>query len=245
MTTLCIDIGNTALKWAVFRNNILLHHDRCEDLDLKRLLLAASPFSPDAGMVCSTVDIPGHIKNDILQTPYPILFLNGQTPLPIVNRYLTPDTLGPDRIAAAVGAWQQQPDRNLLIIDSGTAITYDFVSAQGEYLGGNISPGVDMRFRALHQFTAHLPFVDKSGEHPEIGNNTETAIRCGVLDGVKHEITGIIHELSLKYPKLSVFLTGGNIFSFDVSVKKRIFADNYLVLRGLDAILTYINTKNA
>jgi type III pantothenate kinase len=142
-----------------------------------------------------------------------------------------------DRIAAAVGAYSILPQRDILIIDAGTAITYDIVTKDGEYIGGNISAGIDLRFKALNEFTAKLPLVKSDGVKPFIGNNTETAIRCGILDGVKHEIEGFINQFTAKYPHLLVFLTGGTDFDFDERVKKRIFADKFLVLRGLNRIL--------
>ena len=133
-------------------------------------------------------------KEMILKLPFPMLeFLSGITPVPIVNKYRTPKTLGSDRLAAAVAAEWLQPGRNVLIIDVGTCITYDYVNAAGEYKGGNISPGPTIRFRALNQFTGRLPFVDREGVTPPFGNTTITAIRSGVIRGVKYEIEGYVH----------------------------------------------------
>lgn len=175
---------------------------------------------------------------------HPTLYLDGETPIPIINRYNTPQTLGTDRLAAVIGAYAEGKRRTgihapILVIDLGTAITYDFITAEGEYLGGNISPGIDMRLRALNAFTDKLPLVSHQGECPPVGHSTETAIRSGVINGVKHEIHGTIQHFLVKYPQLLIFLTGGDAIDFDEPLKKRIFADKFLVIKGLDQILKY------
>jgi type III pantothenate kinase len=157
--------------------------------------------------------------------------------MPFRIAYETPETLGPDRLAAASEAWTQKSGNDLLIIDIGTAITYDIVTADGVYRGGNISPGIGMRFKALHHFTGKPPLVDKEGLRTDIGVSTETAIREGVLQGVCYEIDGYMQSYSLKYPKLLVFLTGGNSILLDNRTKSRTFADSLLVVKGLKRIL--------
>ncbi len=239
MRNLCIDIGNTRTKFAVFDNakvvdSWTLPNDREFIIDDRYGII-------DGAMMCSTIDVKENMMEAFLQLPCPIHeVLNWQTPIPVENLYSTPQTLGMDRLAAVVGAHSSQPNHDILVIDSGTAITYDFINASGQYLGGNISPGVALRFKALHSFTAHLPLVEEEGEKPPFGISTSTAIRCGVIDGVRHEIEGFINETIVKYPNLLVFLTGGHDFDFDVSLKKRIFADKLLVLKGLDSILSFI-----
>jgi type III pantothenate kinase len=143
-----------------------------------------------------------------------------------------------DRLAAAVGAYMQVKG-NVLIIDMGTAITYDFVDSEGNYRGGNIAPGMQMRLKALHDYTARLPLVAAEGAHPHLGEDTETAIRCGVIDGIRYEIEGYLRQFFLKYHNLSVFFTGGDELYFEDEIKKRIFADKLLVLKGLNEILSY------
>ncbi len=182
------------------------------------------------------------------------MFLDATTPIPILNRYATPATLGADRLAAAVGAYYAARRIHgtahvpVLIIDSGTAITYDFVTAGGEFLGGNISPGIHTRFRALHEFTSQLPLIAPP-DRPlpphtlSLGNSTQTAIASGVMEGVRLEIEGYIRHFVLKYPNVLIFLTGGDSFHFDETLKKRIFAENFLVLQGLDIINRY-TTEN-
>jgi type III pantothenate kinase len=143
-----------------------------------------------------------------------------------------------DRVAAAVGAAAQAPGKNLLVIDIGTAITTDFVTADGIYRGGNISPGPELRFRALHQFTEKLPLVEAEGDVPPLGYDTQTAIRAGVIGGTVRELDSLIDEYRQKHGVLT-FLTGGWAFYFESKLKSPIFADGNLVLQGLNEILNY------
>ncbi len=185
-------------------------------------------------VVSSTIGYPDQLRETLNQDN--VIYLDSQTSIPIVNAYHTPATLGPDRLAAAIGAHAKCPDTDILVIDMGTAITYDYVSRDGTYLGGNIAPGIDMRFKALHDYTAKLPLVSKDGELSYIGTTTETAIRAGVILGVKYEIEGYIREFMSKSGNVSVFLTGGSALHFEDSIKRCIFADEFLVHEGLYAI---------
>ncbi|MCD8236805.1 MAG: type III pantothenate kinase [Prevotellaceae bacterium] len=235
---LAIDIGNSTVKVAVFDGQELVHYDKFEGHSLEGLEKVSRNYAIEKCIVSSTVNVTDDMKSDVQATGIEkIVYLDSTTRVPVKNLYRTPRTLGTDRLAAAVGAYSQSGGRDALVVDMGTAITYELVTAQGEYLGGNISPGVELRLKALHEFTAKLPKVDREGEKPFWGIDTETAIRCGVLDGVRHEIEGFVKELIVKYPYLVVFLTGGNIFDFDSSIKKRIFVDRYIVLKGLNRIL--------
>ena len=167
--------------------------------------------------------------------------MDGSTPLPIVNLYSTPHTLGTDRISSVIGAYYEAGCSSaVLCIDSGTAITYDIVNAKGQYIGGNISPGQDMRFRSLHEFTSRLPLINSEGEKGEIGNSTETAIRNGVMNGINYEIQSYISHFRKKYRGLNVFFTGGNAENFADKSKNYIFADQNLVLKGLNIILNHL-----
>ena len=209
--------------------------------DCLQVLCAKYPIGQ--GIVATVVDLSERVLSDLAALPFPLLWLNHQTPLPVVNLYETPETLGYDRIAAAVGANERFPDRDVLVIDAGTCITYEFIDSKGQYHGGNISPGMQMRFKALHQFTGRLPLVDANGRKLLMGRDTETAIRTGVMKGIEYEISGYIESMKHKYPELLVFLTGGDEFSFDSSVKSIIFADRFLVLKGLNRILNYNNGR--
>lgn len=197
-------------------------------------------------IVSSTVDMTPVMRDQISAAARcEVVYLDAGTPIPLRNLYATPQTLGPDRLAASVGAHYEAMQLTghpcpTLVIDMGTAITYDYVTEAGEYIGGNISPGVDMRLRALNAFTEHLPLVSATGDHPTLGTTTETAIRCGVLDGVKHEINGFMQAFLDKYPCVLFFLTGGAMFDFEERLKSRTFADEFLVHKGLEVILTHI-----
>lgn len=235
---LTVDIGNTTAKIAVFDNKDIIYYDKTEGHNLTGLINIAHNYPLEKCIVSSTIPITDETRTIIGSTGIEkIIYFNHLTHIPIKNLYRTPQTLGTDRLAAAIGAYDECRGKDTLVIDMGTAITYEFVTGQGEYIGGNISPGIEMRLKALHEFTAQLPKVEKEGEKPFLGTDTETAIRCGVVDGVRHEIEGLVKELIVKYPYLVVFLTGGNTFDFDSSIKKRIFVDRYIVLKGLNRIL--------
>jgi len=169
--------------------------------------------------------------------------LDHLTPLPIANLYETPETLGKDRIAAAVGANELFPNQNVLVIDAGTAITYDFVSAENQYLGGNISPGLQMRFKALNQFTDKLPLVDSSAYFSEIGKNTKEAIRGGVQNGILFEIEKTIEIFAEKYEDLQVILTGGDSAFLSQMLNADVLVHLNLTLIGLNRILEFNSTK--
>ena len=194
------------------------------------------------GIVGSVRDLTASEEKALAGLTFPILRFSHDTPIPITNRYRTPETLGSDRLAAVIGASSLKPGKDLLIIDAGTCITYEVIDARGNYWGGNIAPGMQMRLRALHEFTARLPLVDAEGEVPGMGYNTETAIRSGVLRGMKYEIEGYIKSMRSKFPHLQVFLTGGNRINFDEDIKNLVFTDKYIVPRGLNKILDF-NTK--
>ncbi len=166
--------------------------------------------------------------------------LNHSTPIPLENRYQTPDTLGYDRIAAAVGAYTICPGKNVLVIDAGTAITYDIVTSGGEFLGGNISPGLEIRFKSLNKYTNRLPHLERPEEIPPlVGSSTREAIQSGVVNGLLFEMDGFIGAISQNYPKLQVVLTGGDAKYFVGKLKSSIFVDPNLNLIGLNRILEH------
>lgn len=167
------------------------------------------------------------------------LELDNQTELPIGNLYETPETLGKDRLAAAVGANELFPDRNLLIIDAGTAITFDLVSEKNQFIGGNISPGLEMRFKALNRFTGKLPLVSYSNEFQPIGTNTADAIRAGVQNGILFEIAQTIDLFNRNYQNLQIIMTGGDSIFFDKKLNYSIFVHFNLTLIGLNRILEH------
>ncbi len=239
---LIIDIGNTCVKLVCFDNGKVVEEQRSDKDDVAALESFSARYAFCRGIYSTVSDISASYRDALLSLPFDIMeFRSGITPIPIINKYSTPLTLGSDRLAAAIGANALQPGRDVLIIDIGTCVTFDFVNAAGEYLGGNISPGPTMRLRALNKFTARLPLVERQGEMPDFGCDTETAIRSGVMNGIKYEIEGYINYFLAKYPQLFVYLTGGVHLNLQFSEKIPIFADNFIVPKGLNRILEYNN----
>ncbi|MBP1639792.1 MAG: putative transcriptional acitvator, Baf family [Bacteroidetes bacterium] len=236
---LIIDQGNSSVKIAVFEQDRLLLVERHSLLTQEIIAAFFNRFQITAVILCSVITIDETTKQYLLKHPAYFIELTHETPLPIKNGYSTPQTLGKDRIAAAVGANWLCPDTNLLIIDAGTAITYDIVSADNTFQGGNIAPGARIRFRALHEFTGKLPLVEEKMPNYLIGKNTIEAITAGVMQGIEFEIEGYITLFMQKYPSLSVFLTGRGSIPFVARLKNPIFAEPNLVLIGLNRILTY------
>lgn len=236
---LVIDIGNTATKIAIFDKETLLEVKTEQGKSLSALTYFKVKYEITRGIVSSVSTHTPEIEKILSEQPFPIIALSHTTPVPIINKYRTPHTLGMDRLAAVVGATSIHPNTPLLVIDSGTAITFDYVDEFGQYWGGNISPGIETRLKALHTFCSKLPAVSSEGDTPEYGYSTETAIRSGVIRGIRFEIEGYIAEMKRKKPALLTFLTGGGTFSFDANAKNSIFADVFLVLKGLNSILNY------
>lgn len=239
---LVIDIGNTAAKIAVFDKTKLVETFQGNNQSLTGLTDIRKKYPLQKGIIASVITLTDDIRAQLGALDIEMLHVGHNTPLPITNSYKTPQTLGMDRIAAVVAANELMPQQDLLVIDAGTCITYDFINAQGEYRGGNISPGINMRLKALHEFTDKLPLITPKGETPMWGDTTETAIRAGVIHGVNREMEGYIRQTKERYPSLSVVLTGGDGVSIDTKEEYHIFMDKFLVLRGLNRILNYNDT---
>lgn len=235
---LVIDVGNTLVKLAVFNNNELIHLSKMPNLDKGLIGNLLSKQDISRAVVSAVGEFPAYIAEFISQQ-LPLLLFSHTTRLPINNCYKTPSTLGVDRLAAAVGANDLYPSSNVLCIDCGTAITYDLVTADGNYLGGAISPGIDMRFKALNQFTAKLPLVSFNTTFPLLGDTTETSILSGVLNGILGEVDGYIDRVKEQYSPIIVVFTGGSSIFFDKKLKNSIFVHPNLVLFGLNRILNY------
>ena len=236
---LIIDIGNSGAKIAIFNEGEIVETFHCSNHSLDCLSTLQSRYPIQKGMLSSVVSLNDTIRQQLNEMPFPVIELNHQTPIPITNLYETPQTLGMDRLAAVVAAHYLKPGHDILVIDAGTCITYDFLDKAGNYHGGSISPGMNMRFKALHEYTDKLPEISPQGANPLYGKTTETAIRSGVIHGIEYEISGYIEQQQKKYPELLVFLTGGDDFSFETKLKSIIFADRFLVLKGLNRILEY------
>ena len=236
---LIIDIGNTVAKLAVFDGDKVVEVLRGSNHSLDCLTILRHKYPIERGILASVIRLSNTIRRQLREVDFEVLELDCHTPVPITNMYKSPQTLGMDRLAAAVGANYLMPQKNLLVIDAGTALTYEFIDAEGKYWGGNISPGLYVRFKTLNACCDKLPLIDRRGDLPEFGYDTETAIRAGVIHGMEFEIAGYIRLMQKKYPDLLVFLTGGDKFSFDANLKSIIFADRFLVLKGLNRILNY------
>jgi len=233
-----IDQGNTSAKVALFEGNHLLTSFHFESLSEDVLQQIILKHRPEAGILCFVKQVDSSILS-FLHSNIPAFFvLDTTTPTPLTIDYKTPQSLGMDRIAAATGAYAQKKENNLLVIDIGTAITIDYVENGGVYKGGNISPGPDLRFKSLHHYTNKLPLLDEQGDVPELGYNTETAIRAGVINGIVREVDSYIDDCIKKH-NVFTFLTGGYSFYFETKLKNSIFADGNLVLKGLNEILNY------
>ena len=236
---LAIDIGNTVAKLALFDNGELVEVLSSSNHSLDCLAMLCQKYPVERAVMESVIKVSRTIRRQLAKIEVPVLELTYRTPVPINNRYRTPETLGMDRLAAVVGANSLMPGKDILVIDAGTAVTYEFIDADANYWGGNISPGIYTRFKALNACCDKLPLIDKEGDDIDMGYDTETAIRAGVIKGMQYEMMGYIELMRKKYPNLLVFLTGGDRFSFDDSLKSIIFADRFLVLKGLNTILEY------
>ena len=234
---LIIDIGNNSAKFFLFNGEQMILHTRKSNTSFDILDEWNSLYDIEKVIVSSVIADSPELLTGISNLQCPVIRFDNSMQLPLEINYRTPDTLGSDRIAAAVGAWNEAPGRNILVIDAGSAITIDFIGRDGKYNGGNIAPGIKMRLRALHEYTSRLPMVEKDGEIPTIGFDTETAIRSGVINGICHEIDGYINEFKQKYCDVLVFLTGGDEKPLKNRIKNCIFADKYLVAKGLNRIL--------
>lgn len=234
---LIADIGNNSAKFFLFNGEQILLHTRKSDASFSIITEWNGQYGIDKIIVSTVVDLTEQQKSEFKAIGCPIVWFSNKVATPLRIEYATPDTLGSDRIAAAVGAWYEKPGNNMLVIDAGSAMTIDFVDKEGRYKGGNIAPGIKMRLKALHEFTGRLPMIEKEGDTPAFGYDTETAIRSGVIKGICHEIDGYINEFREKYGDVLVFLTGGDEKNLKNSIKNRIFADKFLVAKGLNRIL--------
>ncbi|MDG2193973.1 MAG: type III pantothenate kinase [Polaribacter sp.] len=236
---LIIDVGNTRIKAAVFENDSLVALFVFEEKDLVlNVEKIVSTYSILRGIISSVTTASNSSVKKIKEL-LPFMELNAATKVPFNNLYKTPKTLGVDRIALVARAVEKYPNKNVLIIDAGTCITYDFVTSNKEYLGGAISLGIKMRYTALHEHTAKLPLLETYLIDNFIGNSTESSIHSGVIYGVLNEIKGVIRQYQRKNKDLTVVLTGGDTNFLAKQLKSSIFANPNFVLEGLNTILTY------
>jgi type III pantothenate kinase len=250
---LCIDQGNSRTKVALMTDEGRIVKDfiyrQFSSSDVERLF---ELYDIRDSIVSSVVNIEAAVVNTLHRLSQHFVLFDHMTPVPVINRYETPETLGLDRLAAAVGAKHLCPDENLLIIDVGSAVTYDFVTEEGEFVGGNIAPGLKMRFTMLHRMTKKLPMVeaDENELIPLFGKNTRDAIVAGVIRGMAYEVKGYMRTLKEKMPHFRTFLTGGHAPYILKNVrssrneKREMHYEKHLVLIGLNEILVYNKLKN-
>ena len=243
---LTIDNGNTSVKVAFFIGPQVVATNRFVRRDVRLLQRFISTYKPDTAIVCSTASgaASQRIEQLVDERCRHVIHLTHETPMPIKLGYRTPQTLGRDRIATAVGAWSiaRRLDQTcyVLVIDAGTAITYDLVTSDNCFVGGNIAPGMSLRFKALHEHTGRLPLVQPDGDTPVVGYDTETAIRSGVMLGLLGEVRSYIADLKLSHPNLMVFITGGDGKRLHTLLgDKNIIYSEHLAAEGLNRILLY------
>jgi type III pantothenate kinase len=239
MNNACIDIGNSFIKFAAFSGDQMTHYELIEKKNTNKIIHYLQENNIKRAILSSVAEVPDDILSFVQQHCSFFINLDHQTPVPVINLYQTKETLGKDRLAAVVGAHYLYPEQNILVIDAGSAITYDFINSRGEYLGGNIAPGIKMRYKALNEFTSRLPLIEPAIKVPSIGKTTHEAIQAGVQQGIIFEVDGTIAFLKESYPDLKVLLTGGDIKYFDNRLKNLIFVVSNLVLIGLNRILNY------
>lgn len=240
---LIIDVGNTAVKLAVFDGFKL----KTQTTESKTRVLSAvksliKKFKVNHAII-SKVGSLSHYTIHKISEYTNLIILTKDTPVPFKNCYKTPETLGADRIALAAAAVLQYPNTNLLVIDAGTCVTYDFINNQKQYLGGAISPGLTMRYKAMHTFTEKLPLLKPNATNQLTGGTTLESMHTGTFVGILNEIDGFISAYKNIYPNLTVILTGGDAKILGNQLKNSIFANSNFLLEGLNSILEFNITK--
>jgi type III pantothenate kinase len=235
---LCIDIGNTFIKLAVVNKNEVLHKDVVRKVYVAQLKKIRERYDFRNVIVGASGRLPKSMMRH-LEKNYHLLVLSAETDLPIEIGYKTPGTLGRDRVAAVVGANCIYPEHDNCVIDIGTCITYDVILKSKYYLGGNIAPGVELRLKAMNDYTANLPLVQRGNLDGFIGTTTEEALQNGATIGTLLEIKSFIEGIQQKYSRINVILTGGDADFFAKKINSKIFVNPNLVLIGLNEIMNF------
>jgi len=236
---LTIDIGNSRTKLALFQGDNLVERWLWPDWSIEDLLQLITNHKVQNVLLCSVGRRLNTVEIAQVEQHCYFMQLEADTALPIVNGYKTPQTLGKDRIAAVVGAYALFPGENCLVVDAGSCITYEFLSATGVYLGGNIAPGVKMRLRAMHEFTARLPEVELKGIEDWIGDSTKNAMNNGALLGTAFEIEGHVQKWATEAGNIRIILTGGDAALLLETMHLHAIHEPDLVLIGLNKILKH------
>lgn len=235
---LCIDIGNTRIKIGVFDNGQMIYNDTFYTMTEHQVADLICKYKIKRAISSSTrkhiTVFEKRVKSNIN-----LLRLTYKTAIPIENKYHTPETLGKDRLAVVIGCTKVYPKKNCLVIDAGTCITYDVIDSQGNYHGGNISPGLRMRAEAMDSMTSTLPLVEPKYNVDYIGKSTESAMQNGIVYGTLFEMQSFIAMIKEDIGKINVIITGGDATFFEDLLNSKIFVHSFLVLEGLDVIINY------
>ncbi|OYQ34392.1 pantothenate kinase [Flavobacterium cyanobacteriorum] len=237
---LAVDVGNTKIKSAVFKDTALLGKYIFSKNDAPASL--ENIFDNYTGIAVSILSVVGATDASLLQVLERfthVIQVTQDSAFPFTNRYATPQTLGVDRMVLAAGATLCYPGRHRLVIDAGTCITYDFIDADDNYLGGAISPGIRLRYEALHNFTAKLPLLSAEVPQGFTGNSTGSSIHSGVINGLLYEMQGFIRDYEEKYGDLTIILTGGDADFLAKQFKSTIFANSNFLLESLNYLYLY------
>jgi type III pantothenate kinase len=241
---LTIDVGNTRIKAAVFEGSTVLENFVFEKIELeKKIENILKKFQNCSDLVVASV---GNVEKQSFlsfEKHLNVHFLTHEDIFPFINKYATPKTLGIDRMVLASGATLQFPKKNRLVIDAGTCITYDFIDEFDNYLGGAISPGLRLRYEALHNYTARLPLLTLEAPQSYIGNTTAEAIHSGVVNGFVYEIDGFIDEYRANFSNFIIILTGGDTDFLAKRLKNTIFANSNFLLESLNQTFQYKNQQ--
>jgi type III pantothenate kinase len=235
MRTLCLDLGNTRLKAALFEDGLLKESHVLENDGVEQVREILQSSKPERSILSSVIHHAPELEI-LLERHTAFHKLNHLSKLNFSIPVGKPETVGADRLALSAAMVHFFPGKNNLVIGLGSCITYNFINKYNQFLGGSISPGMEMRFNSLHDYTALLPVVKKEWEFPLVGYDTKTNILSGVVMGMAKEIEGIVEEYTKKYSNFNVVLTGGDCTYFERLLKNRIFADPDLLYKGLYAI---------
>ena len=237
-TTLCLDFGNTRLKWALFSGGVIRDSGQFGEDLVEELRICIETHKPDRSILSSVVNHPEALE-EMLKNKTLFHKLDHHSRVPITTPVGKPETIGADRLALVVAAAHYFQDRNNLVIGLGSAITYNYVNRFHQFIGGSISPGMEMRFKSLQLFTAKLPLITPHWNFPLAGYDTKTNIQSGVIFGMAKEIDGVIEAYEERYENLHVLMTGGDAQYFKPFLKKKITEDPDLIFKGLYVISEY------
>jgi len=232
MTTLCLDFGNTRLKAAVFENELLKEVISLPDESISTIEELIRKNNPDRSILSSVINHDTGVE-ELLSAKSVFHKISHETKLNFTTPVAKPETIGTDRLALIAAAVHYYPGKNNLVIALGSCITYNFVNQYSQFLGGSITPGMDMRFKSMHEYTAKLPLIKATWNFPLIGYDTKTNLLSGVINGITSEIDGFVDKYAEKYGNFNVVLTGGNSAYFAGQLKNKIFADSNFLFKGL------------